>query len=161
PSSGLSLRRRAREDRSRAVGRARRASTQAALRQRRPPLQGGAAAELTRASTRRNGTDPARRTRMGRLEGKLALISGGARGLGRAMAEEFVAEGARVMIGDVLEDTAAETAGALGERARAIRLDVTREESWDEAIAATVAAFGALNVLVNNAGTAEGSRIWE
>jgi len=98
---------------------------------------------------------------MGRLEGKLALISGGARGLGRAMAEEFVAEGARVMIGDVLEDTAAETAGALGERARAIRLDVTREESWDEAIAATVAAFGALNVLVNNAGTAEGSRIWE
>ena len=47
---------------------------------------------------------------MGRLENKVALISGGARGLGRAMAEEFVAEGARVVIGDVLEKTAAETA---------------------------------------------------
>lgn len=98
---------------------------------------------------------------MGRLEDKVALISGGARGLGRAMAEEFVAEGARVVIGDVLEKAAAETADALGERARAIRLDVTQEKSWEEAIAATVAAFGSLNVLVNNAGTAEGSRIWE
>lgn len=98
---------------------------------------------------------------MGRLESKVALISGGARGLGRAMAEEFVAEGARVMIGDVLDETALETARALGERARAIRLDVTQEKSWEDAIAATLAAFGSLDVLVNNAGTAEGSRIWE
>ncbi|MEZ4331223.1 MAG: glucose 1-dehydrogenase [Myxococcota bacterium] len=98
---------------------------------------------------------------MGRLESKVALISGGARGLGRAMAEEFVAEGARVVIGDVLEQAAAEAASALGDRVRAIRLDVTQEKSWEEAIAATVAAFGSLNVLVNNAGTAEGARIWE
>src|SRR5512139_1078448 len=98
---------------------------------------------------------------MGRLENKVALISGGARGLGRAMAEEFVAEGARVVIGDVLEKTAAETAREIGDRARAIQLDVTQEKSWADAIAATLAAFGSLNVLVNNAGTAEGSRIWE
>ena len=94
---------------------------------------------------------------MGRLENKVALISGGARGLGRAMAEEFVAEGARVVIGDLLEKTAAETAREIGDRALAIRLDVTQERSWEDAIAATLAAFGSLNVLVNNAGTAEGS----
>ena len=98
---------------------------------------------------------------MGRLDDKVALISGGARGLGRAMAEEFVAEGARVVIGDVLEKDADETARRLGERARAIRLDVTKEQSWADALAATLAAFGKLNVLVNNAGTAEGSAFAE
>ena len=98
---------------------------------------------------------------MGRLENKVALISGGARGLGRAMAEEFVAEGARVVIGDLLEKTAAEVAREIGDRALAIRLDVTQERSWEEAIKATLAAFGSLNVLVNNAGTAEGSAFHE
>lgn len=98
---------------------------------------------------------------MGRLDGKVALISGGARGLGRAMAEEFVAEGARVVIGDVLEETAAATAREIGERVLAIRLDVTQERGWEEAIRSTLAAFGALDVLVNNAGTAEGSAFHE
>ncbi len=98
---------------------------------------------------------------MGRLENKVALISGGARGLGRAMAEEFVAEGARVVIGDLMEKTAAEAAREIGDRALAIRLDVTQERSWEEAIKATLAAFGSLNVLVNNAGTAEGSAFHE
>jgi 3alpha(or 20beta)-hydroxysteroid dehydrogenase len=98
---------------------------------------------------------------MGRLDGKVDLISGGARGLGRAMAEEFVVEGARVVIGDLLAETAAEAAREIGDRALAIRLDVTQEQSWEEAIQATLAAFGSLNVLVNNAGTAEGSAFHE
>ena len=98
---------------------------------------------------------------MGRLDGKVALISGGARGLGRAMAEEFVAEGARVVIGDVRADDAAATAGQIGAQAIAIRLDVTSEAGWADAVAATLAAFGSLDVLVNNAGTAEGSPLAE
>lgn len=92
---------------------------------------------------------------MGRLDGKVALISGGARGLGRAMADEFVAEGARVVIGDILVEEAAAAAAALGPAARSVELDVTSEQSWDAAVSATVDAFGALHVLVNNAGRAE------
>ncbi len=94
---------------------------------------------------------------MGRLDGRVALISGGARGLGRAMADEFVAEGASVVIGDVLTAVGEEAARQLGEAARFVRLDVTSEESWAEAVRATERAFGKLDVLVNNAGTAEGS----
>jgi 3alpha(or 20beta)-hydroxysteroid dehydrogenase len=98
---------------------------------------------------------------MDRLAGKVALISGGARGLGRAMADEFVAEGARVVIGDVLEPDAAAAARELGANSRAVRLDVTSERSWADAIASALAAFGKLDVLVNNAGTAEGSSLWD
>ncbi len=98
---------------------------------------------------------------MGRLENKVALISGGARGLGRAMAEEFVAEGARVVIGDVLDEAASTTASALGDGAIAVHLDVTSESSWAAAAAACVAEFGSLDVLINNAGTAEGSAFAE
>jgi 3alpha(or 20beta)-hydroxysteroid dehydrogenase len=94
---------------------------------------------------------------MGRLENKVALISGGARGLGRAMAEDLVAEGARVVIGDVLSEVGAETARDLGDHARSIHLDVTSEQSWTDAVKSTLDAFGSLNVLINNAGTAEGS----
>ena len=94
---------------------------------------------------------------VGRLEHKVALISGGARGLGRAMADEFVAEGARVVIGDVLHDESEAAADALGDRAIAVGLDVTNEDAWAAAVAATTSAFGRLNVLVNNAGRAEGS----
>lgn len=98
---------------------------------------------------------------MGRLEGKVALVSGGARGLGRAMAEVFVAEGARVMIGDVLDDEANATAAAIGDAAAAVHLDVTDESSWATAVQATVDRFGSLTVLVNNAGTAEGAPFHE
>lgn len=94
---------------------------------------------------------------MGRMDDKVALISGGARGLGRAMAEEFAVEGARVMIGDVLVQEAEETAKAIGDSAAAIRLDVTSESCWAEVVRATVQRFGKLNVLVNNAGTAVGA----
>ena len=92
-----------------------------------------------------------------RLTGKVALVSGGARGLGRAMAEAFVAEGAKVAIGDVRDDDAAATAAAIGCGTIALHLDVTDEASWAGAVAATVAAFGSLTVLVNNAGHAEGA----
>ncbi|MDO9708162.1 L-iditol 2-dehydrogenase [Paracraurococcus lichenis] len=86
------------------------------------------------------------------LAGKSALITGAARGIGRAVAERYVREGARVMIGDLNEAGAEEAAAAIGEGAQAIQLDVTRQESIDAAIAGTVAAFGRLDILVNNAG---------
>jgi 3alpha(or 20beta)-hydroxysteroid dehydrogenase len=89
---------------------------------------------------------------MGRLDGKVALISGGARGQGAAEAERFVAEGAKVVIGDVLVDEGEALAHDLGDDAVFIKLDVTSEEAWKETVASTVDAFGGLNVLVNNAG---------
>ena len=90
--------------------------------------------------------------RMGRLDGKVALISGAARGQGEAEARRFVAEGARVVLGDVLETECRTVAESLGDGARAIRLDVTREEDWSRAVETALDAFGRLDVLVNNAG---------
>ncbi|MBY0401275.1 glucose 1-dehydrogenase [Myxococcota bacterium] len=98
---------------------------------------------------------------MGRLDEKVALVSGGARGLGRAMVEELAAEGARVVIGDLLEPEAGEAARAIGAKALAIRLDVTSEASWADAMRTTQARFGRLDVLVNNAGTAVGAPLAE
>jgi 3alpha(or 20beta)-hydroxysteroid dehydrogenase len=87
----------------------------------------------------------------GRLEGKVALISGGARGMGAATARLFVAEGAQVVIGDVLPEVK-ETATSIGENAHAVTLDVTDESSWQAAVAETESRFGKLDILVNNAG---------
>jgi NAD(P)-dependent dehydrogenase (short-subunit alcohol dehydrogenase family) len=90
-----------------------------------------------------------------RLAGKVALVTGGASGMGRSEATIFAREGARVVVGDVLEAEGKETAAAIaaaGGQARFLRLDVTREADWQEAVRATVAAFGKLDVLVNNAG---------
>jgi 3alpha(or 20beta)-hydroxysteroid dehydrogenase len=87
-----------------------------------------------------------------RLQGKIALITGGARGQGAAEARAFVAEGARVVIGDVLDDEGAQLAKDLGDAARFVHLDVTDESSWADAVRVAVDEFGALNVLVNNAG---------
>jgi 3alpha(or 20beta)-hydroxysteroid dehydrogenase len=89
---------------------------------------------------------------MGRLDGKVALISGGARGQGESHARRFVAEGAKVVIGDILEDEGEAVAHDLGDAAVFVTLDVTSEDSWREAVGETVDAFGALHVLVNNAG---------
>ena len=92
---------------------------------------------------------------MGRMDGKVALISGGARGQGAAEARLFAQEGAKVVIGDLLDvdgmRVAAEIA-ELGGEAIYVHLDVTREEDWRNAVEAVVAAYGKLDVLVNNAG---------
>jgi 3alpha(or 20beta)-hydroxysteroid dehydrogenase len=89
---------------------------------------------------------------MGRLDGKVALISGGARGQGAAEARLFVAEGARVVIGDILDDEGEQVAAELGDAAAYVHLDVTDEASWQAAVAAAEEAFGPVSVLVNNAG---------
>ncbi|MEU4422546.1 glucose 1-dehydrogenase [Actinoplanes sp. NPDC024001] len=90
---------------------------------------------------------------MGRLDGKVALITGGARGMGKAHARHFVAEGARVVVGDVLDDRGQAVADGLGaDRCRFVHHDVTSEAEWAAAVAATLSAFGRVDVLVNNAG---------
>lgn len=89
---------------------------------------------------------------MGRVDGKVALISGGARGMGAEHARALVAEGAKVVIGDILDDEGKALADDLGDAARYVHLDVTSAEEWDAAVAVAVNEFGALNVLVNNAG---------
>ena len=87
-----------------------------------------------------------------RLAGKSALVTGAARGIGRAVAERYVREGARVAVADLDEGAARAAATAIGEGAIALGMDVTRQESIDVAIAAAVSAFGRLDILVNNAG---------
>ena len=87
-----------------------------------------------------------------RLEGKVALISGAARGQGEAEARRFVAEGARVMLTDVLDTQGRDLAAELGRCADYQPRDVTAPAAWDVAVAATVARFGRLDILVNNAG---------
>ena len=96
-----------------------------------------------------------------RLAGRVALVTGGARGLGRAMVERLAADGARVVIGDVRTDDARSLADALGEAVVAVPLDVTDAAAWDAAVASTLDAFGRLDVLVNNAGTAAGGTLAE
>lgn len=95
---------------------------------------------------------------MGRVDGKTALISGGARGMGAAHARRLVAEGARVVIGDVLKDEGAELAAELGPSAAFALLDVTEPASWADAVAQTEETFGPLDVLVNNAGIGGGNK---
>lgn len=88
----------------------------------------------------------------GRVEGKVALITGAASGLGAAMVRMLVKEGAKVAITDLNEAAGQALAQELGEATRFWRLDVTKEEDWSSGVDATVAAFGRLDVLVNNAG---------
>jgi galactitol 2-dehydrogenase len=88
---------------------------------------------------------------MKRLEGKTALITGAARGIGRAFAEAYVREGARVAIGDIDMDRACATVAEIGDAAIAVEMDVTRQESIDAAVASTVRAFGQIDILINNA----------
>jgi 3(or 17)beta-hydroxysteroid dehydrogenase len=89
---------------------------------------------------------------MNRLDGKVALISGGARGIGAETARLMVEAGARVAIGDLLDETGRETARTLGDAALYVHLDVTSEEDWNAAVAAATGRFGKLDILVNNAG---------
>ena len=97
-----------------------------------------------------------------RLAGKVALISGGARGMGAEEARLFAKEGAKVVLGDVLDAEGKgveEQIRAAGGQATFARLDVTSESDWASAVATAERAYGRLDVLVNNAGIGGGSRI--
>ena len=90
-----------------------------------------------------------------RVAGKVALVSGGARGIGAATVKLLAQEGAAVVIADVLEDEGRQTEAQIveaGGRTRFMSLDVTDEANWQQVIDATVAAYGKLDVVVNNAG---------
>ena len=97
-----------------------------------------------------------------RLEGKVALISGGARGMGAAEARLFASEGAKVVLGDVLESEGqqveAEIAEAGGE-AVFVHLDVTSEDDWQQAVDTAIERYGGLHILVNNAGIWNGGNV--
>ena len=98
---------------------------------------------------------------MGRLDGKVAIISGGARGQGAAEARMFVREGAKVVFGDILDEEGMKTEAEireLGGEATFVHLDVTQEEDWRKAVQVAENTYGRLDVLVNNAGiTLKGS----
>lgn len=92
---------------------------------------------------------------MGRLDGKVALISGGARGQGEVEARLFAQEGAKVVFGDILDDEGRQVEAAIrqaGGEATYVHLDVTQEADWQEAVQTAVATYGKLDILVNNAG---------
>jgi len=92
---------------------------------------------------------------MGRLEGKVALISGGARGQGATEARLFAQEGARVVLGDILDAAGKQVEEAIraqGGEATYVHLDVTHEADWVEAVGTAVNRYGKLDILVNNAG---------
>jgi 3alpha(or 20beta)-hydroxysteroid dehydrogenase len=91
---------------------------------------------------------------VGRLDGKVAIVSGAARGQGAAEARQFVAEGAKVVLGDVLHEEGELVAKELGDSARYVPLDVTDESAWANAVETATSTFGGLNILVNNAGVA-------
>lgn len=89
---------------------------------------------------------------MSRLQGKVAIITGAARGQGAAAVRRFVSEGARVMIADVADDAGKQLADELGDAAMYQHLDVSAEDDWPVAVETCKAAFGRIDVLVNNAG---------
>ena len=89
---------------------------------------------------------------MGKLEGKVAIITGAAQGMGESHARKFVEEGAKVVIADLNYDGAKKLADELGENALAVKLDVSNEQNWIEVVEKAEEAFGPVNVLVNNAG---------
>jgi NAD(P)-dependent dehydrogenase (short-subunit alcohol dehydrogenase family) len=99
---------------------------------------------------------------MHRFEGKTAIVTGAARGIGRAIAERFAQEGARVMIADIDEVAAQNVAEEAGIQVIAQRLDVTSESSWREAVDRAIKDWGKVDILVNNAGIAGRSApLWE
>ena len=86
-----------------------------------------------------------------RLEGKVAIVTGAARGQGEQTARLFASEGARVMLTDVLDDQLAKVAESIGKSARHMRHDVVSEAGWAAVVAETIATFGRVDVLINNA----------
>ncbi len=89
---------------------------------------------------------------MGRVAGKVAIVTGGASGMGRADARLLATEGARVVVADINESDGQAVAKGIGKDAMFMRLDVADEDNWKTVIAATVEKFGQLDILVNNAG---------
>jgi 3-oxoacyl-[acyl-carrier protein] reductase len=89
-----------------------------------------------------------------RFDGKRALVTGSAKGIGAAIATRLANEGARVAIADINQERATETASSIGDNAVAVSLDVTSPESWESAVASLNDGWGGLDVLVNNAGIA-------
>ena len=101
---------------------------------------------------------------MGRLEGKVALISGGARGQGEAEARLFANEGAKVVFGDILDMEGEKVEAEINEtggEAKYIHLDVTNESEWETAVKESVNSYGKLDILVNNAGISIGKNVEE
>lgn len=91
-------------------------------------------------------------TAMGKLDGKTAIITGAARGMGAATAKLFIEEGANVVITDILEEEGHVVANQLGDKAIFVRQDVRSEPDWESVIAATLDTFGGIQILINNAG---------
>ncbi|MGK8513009.1 SDR family NAD(P)-dependent oxidoreductase, partial [Nocardia asiatica] len=89
---------------------------------------------------------------MGQLDGKVALVTGGARGMGAEHVRQFVAEGARVVFGDVLDQEGRTLAAELGSAARYVHHDVTSEADWSAAVSEAIGHYGQLDAVVNNAG---------
>lgn len=89
---------------------------------------------------------------MARLNGKVAVITGGARGIGASIARGFVKEGAKVVITDILENEGVELAKELGENSTFIKHDVSNNSDWEKVVSETENTFGPINILVNNAG---------
>ena len=90
-----------------------------------------------------------------RLAGKVALVSGGARGMGASHVRTLVAEGAKVVFGDILDDEGKAVAAEVGPNshaARYVHLDVTKPDDWEAAVATAISEYGGIDVLVNNAG---------
>ena len=96
---------------------------------------------------------------MARVDGKVALISGAARGMGAAHARLLVAEGARVILGDILDEEGRALADELGDDARYVHLDVRHYDQWEQAVAAAQETFGRLDILINNAGIVKSAPI--
>lgn len=89
---------------------------------------------------------------MGRLTGKVSIVTGGARGMGESHVRKFVAEGSKVVFTDLNEEAGTALANELGENVKFVKQDVSKAPDWENVIAETEKAFGPVNVLVNNAG---------
>lgn len=94
-----------------------------------------------------------------RFEGKVALITGGASGMGASHARAIAAEGGKVVIGDLNDELGQKVAAEIGDSATYVHLNVTNPDDWKQAVAAAVSTFGKLNVLINNAGILTGGSI--
>ena len=94
---------------------------------------------------------------MGELDGRVALVTGGARGQGASEAQLFAREGATVVISDVLDEQGEKTASALG--CQYLHLDVTSESEWESVVADTIGRHGRLDILMNNAGIFQGAQL--